>query len=117
MDARPMYPVMYHPRSGFRKLDLSGLVWYSSRTERPTKYCLVDFGLSRQYSPDETNPLEKPIFGGDKTVPEFLEDPEEPRNPSYTDVYYLGSTIRMDFLEVRRLACAPLLLLTPRFFS
>lgn len=64
MDALPMYPVMYHPQSDFRSYDFSGNVSYLSRTERPTKYYLVDFGLSRRYSPDDTDPLEEPIFGG-----------------------------------------------------
>jgi hypothetical protein len=31
----------------------------------------TDFGISRWYDLDEGPPLENPILGGDKTVPEF----------------------------------------------
>ncbi|KAI1795576.1 hypothetical protein LXA43DRAFT_1090740 [Ganoderma leucocontextum] len=43
-------------------------------------------------------PLEDIIIGGDKSVPEF-EGTDEPQNPFWTDIYYLGNLIRTDFLE------------------
>lgn len=101
VDARPMYPGMYHPRRIIRTRDYSTDAKYFSRTERPVKYYLIDFGLSRRYPAHEKNPLEIPILGGDKTVPEFLEDPTTLRDPFPTDVYYLGNVIRRNFLDVR----------------
>ena len=72
-----------------------------TRTARPVRYYYTDFGLSRRYDSNDTNPSEVPILGGDKTVPEFQEDPYTPRNPFHTDVYYLGNLIRCDFLQVQ----------------
>ncbi|TFK74323.1 hypothetical protein BDN72DRAFT_744001, partial [Pluteus cervinus] len=69
-----------------------------TRTQKPPRYYLIDFGLSRQYDASETNPLEPPIFGGDKTVPEFQTD-EETFNPFHTDIYYIGNTIREYIIE------------------
>lgn len=100
MDASAMYPRSYHPAAPRLKRDFSGSAKYHTRTSRPPRYYLTDFGLSRLYDADNKNPSEIPIFGGDKTVPEFLEDPDVPRNPFQTDVYYLGSMIHKDFLTV-----------------
>ena len=72
-----------------------------TRTARPVRYYYTDFGLSRRYDSNDTNPSEVPILGGDKTVPEFQDDPYIPRNPFHTDIYYLGNLIRCDFLRVR----------------
>ena len=100
MDPHPMYPELYHFVSIDTKRNFRGRARYYSRTRRPCKYYWTDFGLSRRYAPDNTNPLEIPIIGGDRTVPEFQEDEGAPRNPFHTDVYYLGNLIREDFLEV-----------------
>ncbi|EED86080.1 predicted protein [Postia placenta Mad-698-R] len=78
--------------------DFTGTARHYSRTERPTKYYYVDFGLSRKYSPDEYPPRELPILGGDKSVPEFQgEGYDEAVDPFPTDIYYLGNLIRMAF--------------------
>ncbi|TFK74326.1 hypothetical protein BDN72DRAFT_760068 [Pluteus cervinus] len=69
-----------------------------TRTEKPPKYHFIDLGLSRQYDPSETNPLEPPIFGGDKTVPEFQTN-QELFNPFHTDIYYIGNMIREYIIE------------------
>ncbi|TFK74330.1 hypothetical protein BDN72DRAFT_81540 [Pluteus cervinus] len=69
-----------------------------TRTQKPPKYYFIDFGLSRQYDPSETNPLEPPIFGGDKTVPEFQTN-KETSNPFHTDIYYIGNMIREYIIE------------------
>ncbi|KAI0368343.1 hypothetical protein BV20DRAFT_948455 [Pilatotrama ljubarskyi] len=62
---------------------------------------LTDFGLSRQYSENETTPLEVPSLGANRSVPESRKDEETPRNPLTTDVYYLGNMIRENFFEGR----------------
>ena len=90
----------WHPCSPTRCRDWkNGFIRYTTRTERPPKYYFIDFGISRRYDPKDGPPLEDPIWGGDKTVPEFqLSD--DACNPFPTDVYYLGNLIRTEFQEV-----------------
>ncbi|KAJ3481939.1 hypothetical protein NLI96_g7318 [Meripilus lineatus] len=103
MDPRPTFPNMYHPSRNRRNLNFKGSAKYYTRTARPTKYFLVDFGLSRKYNPEDGEPREIPIKGGDKTVPEFQGRGEfRPCNPFPTDIYYLGNMIREDFLQQTR---------------
>ena len=64
------------------------------------QYYFIDFGLSRRYDPIDVSPLEYPVIGDDKTVPESRDDPDTPRNPFHTDVYCVGNLIRVSFLEV-----------------
>ncbi|EGO19176.1 hypothetical protein SERLADRAFT_411715 [Serpula lacrymans var. lacrymans S7.9] len=92
MDATPLFVDPYHPQDLEMKRDYTG--------RRPPKYLFVDFGISRRYGPNDIAPLEDPIWGGDKTVPEFQQS-NEPRNPFPTDVYYLGNMIRNSFLVAR----------------
>ena len=105
MDASPLYPKPYHPVEPLRLWDFSDTGWFAgqpkhyTRTHRPVKYYFTDFGISRRYNPDDGPPLEDPILGGDKTVPEFQVS-LDPCNPFPTDVYYLGSMIRKTFLVV-----------------
>ena len=104
MDSKPILPEMFHPQRPWRMLDGRREVKPYTRTARPVKYYFVDFGHARRYNPEDTNPLEVPILGGDKTVPEFQNDRETPRNPFHTDVYYMGNLIRREFVEVRMLS-------------
>ncbi|KAJ6631577.1 hypothetical protein B0H10DRAFT_2159825 [Mycena sp. CBHHK59/15] len=95
MDGTPLYP-----------RDFSGKVSHLTRTQRPVKYYITDFGLSRRYPPGVHAPLEPIIVGGDKSVPEFRknEDGVLPMkcDPFPTDVYYIGNLIRSDFLQGNR---------------
>ncbi|KAI0709591.1 hypothetical protein C8T65DRAFT_739950 [Cerioporus squamosus] len=100
MDAKPLLPNMWHFVAPWRTRDFKKFVRPGSRTAHPVKYYWADFGLSRRYSPDDPNPMEYPILGGDKSVPEFEKDPGVPCNPFPTDVYYVGNLIREDFLKV-----------------
>jgi len=103
MDAAAMYPDMWHPRRPTYKYDYSGRASHYSRTERPPTYYYIDFGLSRKYDPKDYPPKELPIFGGDKTVPEFQEDGyDKPANPFHTDIYYLGNLMRTQFVNKYR---------------
>ncbi|OJA10332.1 hypothetical protein AZE42_07351 [Rhizopogon vesiculosus] len=101
MDAKNLYVEPYHPTEPHMKRDFSGHARHYTRTQRPPKYYFIDFGLSRRYSAHEDNPLEYPIFGGDKSVPEFQNNPDVPLNPFPTDVYYLGNVIREEFLNTK----------------
>jgi hypothetical protein len=98
-DPTHLYPDSYHPIETDRSRNFVGQAKHFTRTQKPCRYYLVDFGLSRRYSPDE-EPRESIIRGGDKTAPEF-KNPKGPIDPFPTDVYYLGNMIREDFLEVR----------------
>ncbi|KAL0952422.1 hypothetical protein HGRIS_006695 [Hohenbuehelia grisea] len=93
-----MYIDPYHPFYPSRKLDLTGDARYHSRTRKPVKYYILDFGLSRKYEASSLPALEAPIFGGDKSVPEFQVS-LEPCDPFPTDVYYLGNLIRRSLTE------------------
>ncbi|KZT71750.1 hypothetical protein DAEQUDRAFT_665556 [Daedalea quercina L-15889] len=103
MDAAVMYPSMWHPAVMSYKYDYSGRAKYYNRTERPPKYYYIDFGLSRKYDLEDGSPEELPIFGGDKSVPEFQGDGyDKPSNPFRTDIYYLGNLMRTQFVGVRK---------------
>jgi hypothetical protein len=98
-----MYPGGWHHNYDTRKADFTryrkGEIY--TRTQRPPKYYLIDFGISRRYDPANGAPLEDPIRGGDKTVPEHQgRKGIIPCNPFFTDIYYAGNVIRAQFLEV-----------------
>lgn len=99
MDASNLYIDAFHPAQPDTKRDFSGYARFRKRTQRPPKYYFIDFGLSRRYDPSIIKPLEVPIWGGDKGVPEF-QGSNEPRDPFATDVFYIGNAIRTAFLEV-----------------
>lgn len=96
-----MYPEGWHPLWRSRRADLHPKLPLKvyTRRQRPPKYYLIDFGLSRRYSPEDQWPLEEIIKGGDRSVPEF-QGSGEPCNPFPTDIYYVGNMIRMKFMEV-----------------
>ncbi|KAH7906825.1 hypothetical protein BJ138DRAFT_1071218 [Hygrophoropsis aurantiaca] len=98
MDANSLYIDAFHPCQPDRKRDFTGDARHYTRTQRPPKYYFIDFGISRRYERSNTKPLEYPIWGGDKTVPEFQKS-NEPMDPFPTDVYYLGNLIRVDFIQ------------------
>ncbi|KAL4073734.1 hypothetical protein J3A83DRAFT_4230974 [Scleroderma citrinum] len=98
MDPSKLYVDPFHPVHPLMKRDFSGYARFKTRTQCPVKYYFIDFGLSRWYDPSISNPLEVPIWGGDKEVPEFQNN-NEPRDPFPTDVFYIGNAIRKDFVE------------------
>ncbi|KAJ7141188.1 kinase-like domain-containing protein [Mycena epipterygia] len=102
MDPATMFPDGYHPTKIKRKRDWSGKAKFYTRTQRPPKYYLTDFGISRKYTTRDPPPLERPIEGGggNGLVPEF--ETGEPCDPFPTDVFYLGNMIRMRWLEGRK---------------
>ena len=93
-----------HPSFPLRKKsrDLKRRVKFYSRTLRPAKYYIIDFDMASRYAPGNVAPMEPPMTGGDKTVPEFQNAKRGDLFNTYrTDIYYLGSTIRMLFTQVR----------------
>jgi len=95
-DPSGMYPNGFHPVQLNRSKDFKGRAKRYTRTQRPTRYYLVDFGLSCQY--DSRNSLDDPLPGGDNSAPE--QQLERPCNPFHTDIYDFGNVIRERFLEV-----------------
>ncbi|KAI0294563.1 kinase-like domain-containing protein [Russula brevipes] len=98
LDPSYMYPESFHPADIERSRDFRRKAKWHSRTRRPTRYLLIDFGLSRRYDPANGPPLDKPLRGGDKSAPEH-QDRVTPCNPFPTDVYYLGNLIREDYIQ------------------
>jgi hypothetical protein len=99
LDPSGMYPESFHPIALNRSKDFRKKAKAYSRTQRPPRYLLIDFGLSRQYDPANGPPLEKPLRGGDKSAPEH-RDRDTPCNPFPTDIYYLGNLVRVQFIQV-----------------
>ncbi|PSR72686.1 hypothetical protein PHLCEN_2v11448, partial [Hermanssonia centrifuga] len=90
---------MYHPVNDDKTYDHSGRVKHLTRTTRPVRYYLIDFGISRMYDLSGPQPLESLFIAGDKSIPEFR--PEYfgiPYDPFPTDVCCSGNVVRGDFL-------------------
>jgi hypothetical protein len=100
LDPSNMYPGSFHPVRMSRSKDFRHKAKAYSRTRRPSRYLLIDFGLSRHYDPANGPPLDKPLRGGDKSAPEH-QDGKALCNPFPTDVYYLGNLVREYFMKVR----------------
>ena len=104
LDPSNMYPESFHPVKINRSTkDFDRKAKRYSRTRRPTRYLLIDFGLSRRYDPANGPPLDQPLRGGDKSAPEH-QDRVTPCNPFPTDVYYLGNLVREYYILVRAFA-------------
>ncbi|KAI9451694.1 kinase-like domain-containing protein [Lactarius psammicola] len=93
-DPSRMYPKGYHPTQINRSRDFKGRAKEYTRTDRPPRYYLIDFGLSRRYS--SRNVVDEPLLGGDRTAPEHLRGRR--CNPFPTDIYHLGNLVREQFL-------------------
>ncbi|PPR07258.1 hypothetical protein CVT24_010050 [Panaeolus cyanescens] len=101
MQADRMFPHGFHPQANYSNMERTGDAVAYTRTQRPPRYLLIDFGISIRFPASEEEPRAFPCRGGDCTVPEF-QDPsalEEPYNPFPTDVYYIGNTIRWAFMK------------------
>ena len=100
LDPSGMYPNSFHPVDPKKSRDFRRKAKGYSRTRRPTRYLLIDFGLSRFYDPANGPPLDEPLRGGDKSAPEH-QDRITPCNPFPADVYYLGNLAREHYMQVR----------------
>jgi hypothetical protein len=83
-----------------RTKEATGTASYFTRTQRPTRYIIIDFGMSSRYDSNVVSPREQGLIGGDKTVPEFLKG-EPYHDPHKADIYYVGNLIRTEFMQVR----------------
>ena len=100
LDPSNMYPESFHPVKMSRSRDFSHKAKAYTRTRRPSRYLLIDFGLSRHYDPVNGPPLDKPLRGGDGSAPEH-EDGMTLCDPFPPVVYYLGNLVRGYFMKVR----------------
>ncbi|KAI9509439.1 kinase-like domain-containing protein [Russula earlei] len=94
-DPSGMYPEGFHPRQIDRSRDFRGRAKRYTRTERPPRYYMIDFGLSRKYPSRDV--VDMPLRGGDKSAPEHRDG--RWCNPFHTDVYYLGNLVRHEFMR------------------
>jgi len=99
MDASGMYPEGFHPRDIGMSRDYTHYAKPYTRTQRPPKYYFIGFGSAKRYPTATAHEpvLDSPIWGFDKTVPEFRKVPPSPCDPFATDVYYLGNVLKEDF--------------------
>lgn len=103
MDASHLYSEPFHPVYPMYTQDLNTDSKPYSRTEKPVKYYLIDFGLAVQYAPMDSKVVREdyPPWDGEHTVPEYWLDC--PCDPFAGDIYCLGILIRELFIEVRAL--------------
>ena len=106
LDPSNMYPESFHPVRMSRSRDFRHKAKAYTRTRRPSRYLLIDFGLSRYCDPVNGPPLDEPLRGGDKSAPEHQHD-KTLCNPFPTDVYYLGNLVREHFMQVCICICDP----------
>ena len=99
LDPSGMFPDSFYPADPQKSKDFRRNVKMYSRTRRPSRYLLIDFGHSRIYDPANGPPLDEPLSGGDKSAPEH-QDGKTLCNPFPTDVYYIGNLVREDYMEV-----------------
>ncbi|KAI0044693.1 hypothetical protein FA95DRAFT_1623033 [Auriscalpium vulgare] len=100
LDPSDMYPNSFHPVKINRTKNFHWIAKSYTRTQRPPRYYLIDFGLSSYYDPASGEPLDSVLRGGDKSAPEFRGFPNCPSyNPFPTDIYYIGNMFRTDFIQ------------------
>ncbi|KAH8989697.1 hypothetical protein EDB92DRAFT_836759 [Lactarius akahatsu] len=97
LDPSNMYPESFHPVVTSRSKDFRRKANAYSRTWRPTRYLLIDFGHSRRYDLSKGPPLDEPLRGADKSAPEHQNGTL--CDPFPTDVYYLGNMIRENYSQ------------------
>ena len=95
LDPSGMYPNGFHPIQINLSRNFKGRAKRFTRTRRPTRYYLIDFGLSRRYS--SRNALDEPLRGI-KSAPEHHFG--RLCNPFHTDIHDLGYLVRERFLKV-----------------
>ncbi|TBU31673.1 kinase-like domain-containing protein [Dichomitus squalens] len=101
MDPRPLFSQLFHFARPSETQDMRGTARYHTRTRYPVKYYFIDFGLSWRFDPAAGPPLSRPIWGGDRSVPEFHRS-LGPCDPFPTDIYYIGNVVRTVLLQKYR---------------
>ncbi|KAI0700981.1 kinase-like domain-containing protein [Cerioporus squamosus] len=97
MDARPLYPEGYHPVRQNYTADALYRTSPLSRTDRPVRYYIIDFGLSVQF-PKGASPYVVGDVGRDTEVPELSET--VPYDAFKVDVMSLGNLFYKEFYQL-----------------
>ena len=99
MDATAMYPEGFHPiRLDCHPRDLRRWAPVRSRDDVPVTYYFVDFGISSQFQPSDTDRLVVGTLGLDQDVPELSD--EVPYDPFKVDIFILGNFFSQEFVGV-----------------
>ena len=61
IESDKMFPGGYHFGKDFRNPDLSGPAIFYTGTQLPSKYFIIDFGMSRRYESDNDSPIEPTV--------------------------------------------------------
>ncbi|KAF8479940.1 hypothetical protein JB92DRAFT_3042195 [Gautieria morchelliformis] len=113
MDARKLFPRGFHPINIDIDYKHDRYARHWTRTERPPKYLLIDFGLSRFYDPKHGPPLDLPVRGIDRTAPEPSKQPSIDQVMTRFEAMYrslsfkllrthIGASVFYDFLHFFR---------------
>jgi hypothetical protein len=95
-----MYPASFHPAKPNKRRDWKGQATYYTRTQRPPRYWLADYGLSKIYDLSKGSPMDIPILGGDQSLPEYLKHKNQLCNQFAVDIYCLGNWVKREFIDV-----------------
>lgn len=95
-----MFPESWHPVAEHKARDFNGKAPHFTRTERPPKYYIIDFGNACVYDPQNPSPIEGRTTEDGDTAILGTQHSDDPRDPFPSDVYSLGNVIREDFLKV-----------------
>ncbi|KAJ7601848.1 hypothetical protein DFH06DRAFT_1311739 [Mycena polygramma] len=98
LDPRNMYPTGFYTgnaRYAHRTSDLSARAKGFTRTQRPSKYYWIDYGLSVLAPADALLPY---VRGGDKNIPE-TQQRASVANPFAADVWWMGNLIQEHLME------------------
>ncbi|KAF7297313.1 Protein kinase domain-containing protein [Mycena indigotica] len=115
-DPSLLFPDGFHPIYISQDPQNQHKARHISRTECWPRFFLLDFGLSRRYDPANGPPLERVIYGGDRSPPEQHKRPAI-CNPFPTDIYVLGNLLKNDFVYSRRLGKKSVILPSLRFLE
>lgn len=101
MDGK-LFSEPWHPMQTSWRRNLDKRVKMYTRTERPPRYFLADFGNAGYFPVNPSAPLKEPtlveaVWGGQRAVPEFksMAQGGDPvlHDPFATDIFYLGCLI------------------------
>ena len=99
MDAAAMFPRSFHPMVQTHLPDLSAAAPMLSRSTVPIHYYIIDFGISTQFTPDQST-LVVGTLGLDREPPELSDS--VPYDPFKLDVFLIGNMVRRRLIGVRR---------------
>ncbi|KAK7020861.1 hypothetical protein R3P38DRAFT_2630078, partial [Favolaschia claudopus] len=103
LDPRQMYPHGFYtgyPGHDYRRPSFKGHAEVYTRTQRPSKYFWIDYGLADTFEfPSLPGTLLVPyVRGGDRDIPETLQGVTH-ADPFASDVWWMGSIIK-ELIEV-----------------